>query len=63
MLHSIGSGVLELERKSIGGLTLEGIDQPGDWRWLSDEVGREGGRKVGFGAAVDTWCCVLLRLS
>mmetsp|Transcript_58683 Transcript_58683/g.107036 ORF Transcript_58683/g.107036 Transcript_58683/m.107036 type:complete len:266 (-) Transcript_58683:91-888(-) len=37
MLHSIQSGVIELERVEIGGLTLEGIEEPGDWRYLSTE--------------------------
>jgi 23S rRNA pseudouridine2605 synthase len=37
MLHSVKSGVIELQRVSIGGLTLDGIEEPGDWRWVGDE--------------------------
>lgn len=39
MLHAIQSGVMELERTHIGKLSLEGIEQPGEWRYLTvDEV-------------------------
>ncbi len=36
MLHSIGSGVMRLERRQIGHLTLDGIEESGSWRILAD---------------------------
>eukprot|EP00466_Bigelowiella_natans_P000655 jgi/Bigna1/126000/aug1.1_g708 len=36
MLHSVHSGVIALERISIGNITMEGVEEPGSWRFLSD---------------------------
>ena len=36
MLHSVGSGVMRLERVRVGGLTLDGAEEPGAWRRLED---------------------------
>eukprot|EP00980_Cylindrotheca_fusiformis_P028620 scaffold22620_cov131-Cylindrotheca_fusiformis.AAC.15 len=38
MFHSIGSGVMQLRRTRVGDhLTLEGLEEEGQWRILSDE--------------------------
>lgn len=43
MFHAIGSGVMKLQRTRIGSrLTLDGLEQEGDWRILSDQEVRDG---------------------
>lgn len=41
MLHEVGSACIRLHRESLGGLTLDGVDE-GAWRLLSDAELRDG---------------------
>lgn len=35
MIHAIGYSVIELERVSFAGITLDGLNEPGDWKHLT----------------------------
>jgi len=40
MVAAVGNRVEALHRSAFGGLTLEGLAEPGRWRWLlADELG------------------------
>lgn len=50
MVAAVGNRVEALHRSAFGGLTLDGLAQPGQWRWVGQAE-----RGAAFGAAALAW--------